>query len=428
MIELDMTTIKEAKQEQKKLASIKVVGVGGAGGNTVNSMLESDCGGIDYILINSDLQALERSNVKNKIQVGVKSTKGLGTGANPELGKKAAEEDLEKVMTAIGDAEIVFLTAGMGGGTGSGALPVIAEALHERGILSVAVVTKPFVFEGKRRSDVAESAIKKVREFVDTLIIVPNQRLLDVVEHKVSMLNAFSMINDVLIQSVRGISDIITKSGHINVDFADVRAIMKDMGLAVLGTGRASGPDRAFDATMQAISSPLLENMSIEGAHGVLINITGSADLGLHEISEAASLIYEQAAKDANIILGSVIDESLKDEIQVTVIATGFEKDLIVEEVKAAPAKKVTEVKEVSFIQERNIQEKVMHDEIKKTYPERTSTDIFSVQSKEKMTADIVDVELKSQTTAKEIENLEIDMDDLDIPTFMREDQGSSEL
>jgi cell division protein FtsZ len=316
----------EPVMEITQVVSIKVVGVGGAGGNTVNSMIDVGYEGIEFIVANTDAQALMLSRAPERIQIGIKSTKGLGTGANPDIGKRAAEEDLDKILEVIGDAEIVFLTAGMGGGTGSGALPVIAKALKEKGILTIAIITKPFLFEGKRRGNVALSAIEHVKQAVDTLIVIPNQRLLDVVDEHVSMIEAFGMINTVLSQSVRGISEIITKPGHINVDYADVRTIMKDCGIAVMGTGKAAGTDRARVATMQAISSPLLENMSIEGARGVLFNITGGPNLSLHEINNAASIIYEQAHEDANIILGSVIDEQLTDEVSVTIIATGFEK------------------------------------------------------------------------------------------------------
>ncbi len=321
MIEFE---VDKSEQNSSSMVSIKVIGVGGAGANTVNSIIESGCQGVEFIVVNTDAQALERAKAQNRVQIGIKSTKGLGTGSNPDLGKRSAEEDLDKVLSIVDDADIVFLAAGMGGGTGSGALPVIAHALREKGILSVAIVTKPFFFEGKRRARVAQEAIKILSQEVDTLLVIPNQKLLEVVDQNVSMIDAFSMINDVLSQSVRGISDIITKPGHINVDFADVRTIMKDKGLAVMGTGKASGENRAKNAAMQAISSPLLENMSVEGAHSVLFNITGGKDLGLHEISEAASVIYEQADEDANIILGSVIDESLNDEVVVTIIATGF--------------------------------------------------------------------------------------------------------
>lgn len=319
MIELELD------DQKKQIVSIKAVGVGGAGGNAIKRIIDSGIQNIDCIVVNTDAQALELSTVATKVQIGIKSAKGLGTGANPELGKRAAEEDLDKIMEAIGNADIVFLAAGMGGGTGSGALPVIAHALREKGILSIAIITKPFIFEGKRRMNVAQEATEAVRKEVDTLIVMPNQNLLQVADKNVSMIDAFAMINDVLTQSVKGISDIITNPGHINVDCADVRAIMKDQGIAVMGTGRvAGGAGRGREAALQAISSPLLENMSIEGAHSVLLNITGGRNLGLHEISDAASVIYEQAHEDANIILGSVIDEAMGDELSVTIIATGF--------------------------------------------------------------------------------------------------------
>jgi len=344
MIEFEQepTAVTPAKEPQCGV-SIKVIGVGGAGGNTVNSIIESGYRATEFIVANADAQALEISKAKTKVQIGVKSTKGLGTGANPEIGKRAAEEDLEKILDTIGDADIVFLAGGMGGGTGSGGLPVIANALRDRGILSIAVVTKPFQFEGKRRMRVAHEAIEKLAQAVDTLIVIPNQKLLDVVDENVSMIDAFSMINEVLSQSIRGISDIIAKPGHINVDFADVRAIMKDCGLAVMGTGKASGIDRAKEAALKAISSPLLENMSVEGARGVLLNITGGQNLSLHEISQAASVIYDQAHEDANIILGSVIDDSLDEEVVVTIIATGFELCVVSENVRRLEQAKAQE-------------------------------------------------------------------------------------
>jgi len=312
--------------ETNVTAKLKVIGVGGAGNNTVNSMFKQEYNSnIEFIVTNTDAQALNASQVKNKIQLGVKLTKGLGSGANPEIGKRAAEEDIDKIIEAVGDSDIVFLAAGMGGGTGSGALPVIAKALRERNTLTIAVVTKPFTFEGKRRKVIAEKAIKEVYDNVDTLIVVPNQKLLDMVGEDTPMVEAFEMVNEILYQSVKGISYIITKSGHINVDFADLRVIMKDMGRAVMGTGRASGVDRAITATQEAISSPLLENMYIKGARGVLLNISGGSSLSLQEINQAASVIYGQADENANIILGSVIDESIGDEVIVTVIATGCE-------------------------------------------------------------------------------------------------------
>jgi len=332
MIEFD-----SEQMDELGMASIKVIGVGGAGGNTVNSMISSNDRDIDFIVANTDSQALKHSKAPNKIQLGVKSTKGLGTGANPEIGRRAAEEDIDKVIETVSGAEIVFLAAGMGGGTGSGASPVIAKALREHGILTVAVVTKPFTFEGKRRSKIAEETIKNLHKEVDTLIVLPNQQLLELVGVDVSMIDAFAMINEVLNKSVRGISDIITRPGHINVDFADLKAIMKNMGMAVMGTGNASGENRALEAAMNATSSPLLENVDIKGARGVLLNITGGPSLGLHEINTAASVVYEQADEYANIIIGSVIDENMGDEVMVSIVATGFE-DRVADDVQIRAA------------------------------------------------------------------------------------------
>ncbi|MFH1831269.1 MAG: cell division protein FtsZ, partial [bacterium] len=317
----------EEEKKQQFGACLKVLGVGGAGGNAVNSMIATaETDGVEFITANTDAQALERSSAINKIQLGARITKGLGAGSNPDVGRRAAEEDVETIVKQIENTDILFLTAGLGGGTGSGSLPVIASIAREMGILTIAIVTKPFDFEGKRRQSIANNSIEQLKKAVDTLIVVPNQRLLEIVDAKISMLNAFALSNDILNQAIKGISDIITKPGHINVDFADVRTIMKDMGMAIMGTGRASGPDRAKKAALAAITSPLLENVSIEGAKGVLINITGNTDLGLYEINEAASAVYDLVSEDANIILGSVIDTSLENDIIVTVIATGFQQ------------------------------------------------------------------------------------------------------
>ncbi len=306
-------------------ANIKVIGVGGAGGNAVSSMVQSDdFGKVDFVLANTDNQALAGSAVEKTIQLGSKITKGLGAGSNPDVGRRAAEEDIEAIAHEIQDCDILFLTGGLGGGTGSGALPVFAQIAKEMGVLSVAIVTKPFKFEGKRRMRHAQEAIEQLEQTVDTLIVVPNQKLLELADPKISMLDAFSLSNSVLKQAIKGISDIITCPGHINVDFADVRSVMQGMGLALMGTGRAEGEGRAEQAALKAISSQLLEDVSIFGAQGVLINITGNTDLGLHEINEAASVVYDMVSEDANIILGSVIDPDIGNELMVTVIATGF--------------------------------------------------------------------------------------------------------
>ena len=310
------------------VARIKVLGVGGGGSNMVNSMIDSGYDTIDYIVANTDAQALKTAKAPHKIQLGVKSTKGLGAGANPDVGRRAAEEDIDTIIRQVQDADVVFLTGGLGGGTGSGALPIIARALKEKDILCIAVVTKPFMFEGKRRMKVAAEAIEQLKDEVDTLIVIPNQKIIEVVYQNVSLINAFSMINIILNQFIKSIADIIAKPGHINVDFADIKTIMKRQGFAVIGAGRASGEDRALIAARQAVASPLLDNGHIGGARGVLLNISGSSNLGLHELSAAASIVYEQAHEEASIIIGSVIDESLEDEVTVTLIATGFPQPL----------------------------------------------------------------------------------------------------
>jgi cell division protein FtsZ len=320
----------ESMSQSMPIARIKVLGVGGGGSNMVNSMIDTGYDNIEFIVANTDAQALKLSKAPHKIQLGIKSTRGLGAGANPTVGRMAAEEDIHTLTRALKDADIVFLVGGLGGGTGSGALPVIARALKDKDMLTVAVVTKPFMVEGRRRMKIAQDALNDLKQEVDTLIVMPNQKLLESDYNKreakkeVSLMDAFAMINGVLNQFVRSIADIISKPGHINVDFADIKTVMKQKGFAVIGTGRASGDERAKKAAMQAISSPLLDNMSIAGAQGVILNISGSSNLGLHEMSAAAEVIYDQAHEDANIILGTVVDESLDDDVMVTVIATGF--------------------------------------------------------------------------------------------------------
>ncbi len=305
-------------------ATLKVVGVGGGGGNAVNTMIAQGLEGCDFIACNTDLQALESHLAPTKIQIGRDTTRGLGAGANPEIGRTSALEDRERIAEVLEGADMVFVTAGMGGGTGTGAAPVIADVAKECGALTVGVVTKPFLFEGKRRQRQAEEGIAELRQAVDALITIPNQRLLQIADQNTSLLEAFKKADEVLLHAVQGISDLITTHGLVNVDFADVRTIMSNQGMALMGTGFASGPDRAVEAANQAVNSPLLEDVSIQGAMGILINITGGPDMTLHEIDEAASLIQEAAHEDANIIFGSVIDERLQDVIKITVIATGF--------------------------------------------------------------------------------------------------------
>lgn len=310
--------------DMEQFAQIKVVGVGGGGSNAVNRMIEANLKGVQFIAINTDKQALYNSRAEYKIQIGEKLTRGLGAGANPEIGSKAAEESRDDVYQALQGADMVFITAGMGGGTGTGAAPIIAEIAKEMGILTVGVVTKPFTFEGKRRMTHADRGIEELRKRVDTLVTIPNDRLLQVVEKRTSIVEAFKIADEILKQGVQGISDLIAIPGLVNLDFADVKTIMYERGLAHMGVGRASGENRAAEAARQAIHSPLLET-TINGAKGVLLNITGGPSLGLLEVNEAAEIVSAEADEDANIIFGAVIDETLKDEIRITVIATGFE-------------------------------------------------------------------------------------------------------
>ncbi|MEK7783417.1 MAG: cell division protein FtsZ [Candidatus Binatota bacterium] len=305
-------------------ARIKVIGIGGGGGNAINTMIAAKLTGVDFIVANTDAQAIEASRAGVKIQLGEKITKGLGAGANPEIGRRAALEDEERIRGFLSGADMIFITAGMGGGTGTGGAPVVAKVAREVGALTVGVVTKPFVFEGKKRMRQSEEGIHELKEHVDTLIVIPNQRLLSIAAKTTTMLEAFQKADDILLQAVRGISDLIITPGLINLDFADVRTVMAEMGLALMGAASASGENRAVEAAQKAISSPLLEDISIHGARGVLINITGGPDLCLYEVNEAASMIQEEAHDDANIIFGAVIDERMKDEIRITVIATGF--------------------------------------------------------------------------------------------------------
>lgn len=314
----------ELEIEVDHLASIKVVGVGGGGSNAINRMISAGLRGVEFIALNTDAQALRMADAPNKIQIGEKLTKGLGAGANPEIGKKAAEESREQLGQSLQGADMVFITCGMGGGTGTGAAPIIAEIAKEQGALTVGVVTKPFAFEGRRRMAQADQGIAALKDKVDTLIVIPNDRLLQVVERNTSILEAFRVADDVLRQGVQGISDLIIVPGLINLDFADVRTIMTDAGSALMGIGVASGDSRASEAARTAISSPLLE-ASIDGAKGVLMNITGSSNLGLFEVNEAAEIVSSSADPDALVIFGAVIDESMGDDLKVTVIATGFE-------------------------------------------------------------------------------------------------------
>ena len=310
--------------ESNNGATIKVIGIGGGGGNAINNMINASLMGVDFIAANTDAQALEISKAHTKLQLGVNITKGLGAGANPEIGRSAALEDADKIRQALDGTDMVFVTAGLGGGTGTGGAPVVAQIAKEIGALTVAVVTKPFNFEGRQRMKTADNGIKELQETVDTIITIPNNRLLSLAAKKATFLEMLKKADDVLLYAVKGISDLITIPGLINLDFADVKTIMGEMGMALMGTGMASGEDRATEAAQKAISSPLLEDVSISGAKGVLMNISSGLDLTIDEVQEASSLIQQEAHEDANIIWGTVLDQSAGDELRVTVIATGI--------------------------------------------------------------------------------------------------------
>lgn len=333
--------------EMESLAQIKVIGVGGGGSNAVNRMIENGVQGVEFITVNTDAQALHLAKSEHKLQIGDKLTRGLGAGANPEVGKKAAEESRDLIANTLKGADMVFVTAGMGGGTGTGAAPVIAEIARECGALTVGVVTRPFTFEGRKRSTQAELGIEALKEKVDTLIVIPNDRLLEIVDKKTPMLEAFREADNVLRQAVQGISDLIAVPGLINLDFADVKTIMTERGSALMGIGLATGENRAAEAARKAIMSPLLET-SIEGARGVIMNITGGANLSLYEVNEAAEIVISASDPEVNMIFGAIIDENMKEEIKVTVIATGFEHKGTVHSTRkpAASAPSVSEPQE----------------------------------------------------------------------------------
>jgi len=358
-------------------ARIKVIGIGGGGGNAVNTMINAKFSGVDFLVANTDAQSLEASRAPVRVQLGAAVTKGLGAGANPEIGRRAAMENEETLKEYLAGSDMIFITAGMGGGTGTGGAPVVARLAREAGALTVGVVTKPFIFEGKKRMHLADDGIEELKQNVDTLIVIPNQRLLSIAAKTTTMLEAFHKADDVLLQAVRGISDLIITPGLINLDFADVRTVMAEMGLALMGAAAASGENRAIEAAQKAISSPLLEDISIQGARGVLINITGGPDLCLHEVNEAASMIQEEADDDANIIFGAVIDDAIVDEIRITVIATGFG------EVKEEPKPAAANVSRISA---------------------------------------------NANQKSKKVVHLGTIVDDLDTPTWQRKKQGSNEI
>jgi len=314
----------ELEIDSTNTAKLKVIGCGGAGGNAVNRMIGAGLRGVEFITANTDMQALNQSLAPHRIQIGLNATRGLGSGGDPSQGRRAAEEDEQAIADALTDSDMVFITAGMGGGTGTGSAPVVARLARQSGALTVAVVTKPFQFEGRRRLRQAEEGLAELRAEVDTLIVIPNERLLAVVEKGTSLSDAFSVCDEVLLKATKGISDLVTVPGLVNLDFADVKAVMSNRGNALMGTGRATGPNRAAEAAQAAVSSPLLEDVSIAGAEGVLVNITGGRDLTLHEVNEAACVVVGAAGEEANVIFGAVIDPNMDGEMMITVIATGF--------------------------------------------------------------------------------------------------------
>jgi cell division protein FtsZ len=387
--------IRMSFSEELQPAKIKVIGVGGGGCNAVNRMIRAKVEGVEFITANTDLQALRLSQAPTKLQLGAKLTKGLGAGANPETGRKAALEDTEKIIEALEGADMIFITSGLGGGTGSGAAPVVASLASELGALSVAVVTKPFAFEGKRRMMQAEQALQDLVACVDTVIVIPNERLMETVERGTSFFDAFRIADDILRQAVQGISDIITVPGIINRDFADVKTIMSGQGYAVMGTAVATGPNRATDAAMRAISSPLLEDNSIQGAQGILINISGSTSLTLHEVHEASSVIQKAAHENANIIFGAVQDDAMKDALKITVIAAGFKEA----NRKNSPHK--TSLLPKSWKAGRDMPEEA---------PEPVQQQLPNV---------VHQVHENVREVSREVSR-EVTSDDLDVPTFMR--------
>ncbi len=413
----------EIKPDLETFAKIKVVGVGGSGGNAITRMIDAKIRGVEFVAINTDAQALHHSKAQEKIHIGKNLTKGLGAGMNPEIGRQAAEENRDEIQEVLKGADMVFVTCGLGGGTGSGAAPIVAETAKELGALTVGVVTRPFSFEGSQRRSIADEALQNLRERVDTIITIPNDKLLSIIDRKMTLINAFRIVDDVLRQGVQGISDLITKKGEVNVDFADVRAIMQDSGSALMGIGIASGENRAVEAAKAAINSPLLE-LSIDGAKGVLFNISGSSDLTMLEVNEAANVITENIDPNAKVIFGTVVDEQVrKGEIQVTVVATGFNDGLAQEEPiglvsiarQAARTRSMTQHSTPT----RNMEMQGSDEEI---------TDVDSLEPELTFTSRhleqppmIIEEKIQPKPTMQRHETKEIaEEDDLEIPAFIR--------
>ena len=366
-------------------AVIKVIGIGGGGGNAVDHMVSASLEGVEFIAANTDAQALHRSGVSKVMQLGEGLTRGLGAGANPEVGRQAASEDRDKIAAALDGTDMVFLTAGMGGGTGTGAAPVIAQLAREKGILTVAVVTRPFAFEGKRRIEAAEQGIKELGELVDSLIVIPNERIMEVMGGNVTLLEAFGKANEVLFNAVQGISELITRPGLINVDFADVRTVMAEMGMAMMGSATATGPDRAMQAARGAVSSPLLEEVDIHGAKGLLVNVSAGPDMQLDEFAQVGEIVNEYASEDGTVVIGTVLDPEMEDELRVTMVATGIRK---------AP--------QISLVKDQGMEEDSAGHE--------DDYDVPTVIRRRPRAAGDVDLQ----------GNAAVDMDYLDVPAFLR--------
>ena len=366
-------------------AVIKVIGIGGGGGNAVDHMISASLEGVEFIAANTDAQALHRSGVSKVMQLGEGLTRGLGAGANPEVGRQAASEDRDKIAAALDGTDMVFLTAGMGGGTGTGAAPVIAQLAREKGILTVAVVTRPFAFEGKRRIEAAEQGIKELGELVDSLIVIPNERIMEVMGGNVTLLEAFGKANEVLFNAVQGISELITQPGLINVDFADVRTVMAEMGMAMMGSATATGPDRAMQAARGAVSSPLLEEVDIHGAKGLLVNVSAGPDMQLDEFAQVGEIVNEYASEDGTVVIGTVLDPEMEDELRVTMVATGIRK---------AP--------QISLVKDQGMEEDSAGHE--------DDYDVPTVIRRRPRAAGDVDLQ----------GNAAVDMDYLDVPAFLR--------
>jgi cell division protein FtsZ len=411
----------QVKPDIETFAKIKVIGIGGSGGAATDRMVKSGIRGVDFVVMNTDVQALHHNNAAHKIHIGKTVTRGLGAGMDPELGKRSAEEAQNEIREAVAGADMVFLTCGLGGGTGSGATPVIAEIAREAGALTVAVVTKPFSFEGPQRRDIADKAYDSLVRNVDTIITIPNDRVLQIIDKKTSLLDAFKIVDDVLRQGVQGISELITVPGLINVDFADVKAIMRDTGSALMGIGQAGGDSRAVEAAKMAISSPLLE-VSIDGARGILFTVTGGKSLGMQEVAEAAKVITASAEDDAKVIFGAVIDESLGEEVRITVVATGFEDDARMIPTAAEEETKTFFSAGKNFyggtLGKKKVEENSSNNSTQDIEEEIEKVPVFTSKS-----VSVAEVEEASQPVVKK-DNKKSDQDDLEIPAFIRKKMG----